>query len=140
MYKNILLPIDLDENRDVPKTIETAKGLAKLYGAQLHVMTVLPNFGMSIVGSYFKDGYEKDTKNLAKEALRKYIDTHFADVKVKMVVTTGTIYREIIVAASKLDIDLIVMASGHEDIEDFLLGSNAARVVRHSEQTVMVVR
>ncbi|MBL1421699.1 MAG: universal stress protein [Alphaproteobacteria bacterium] len=140
MYKNILLPIDLDENRDIPKTIETAIALSQLYNAQLYVMTVLPDFGMSIVGSYFKDGFEKDTKKHAKDALRAYIDKHFADIDIKMVVATGTIYREIIAAGKKLDIDLIIMASGHEDIEDYLLGSNAARVVRHSKQSVMVVR
>lgn len=140
MYKNILLPIDLDENRDIPKTIETAIALSKLYGAQLHVMTVLPNFGMSIVGGYFKEGFEQDSKNHAKAVLREYIDKHFTDIDIKMVVATGTIYREIIAAADQLDIDLIIMASGHEDIEDYLLGSNAARVVRHSKQSVMVVR
>lgn len=140
MYKNILLPIDLDENRDIPKTIETAIALSRLYNAQLYVMTVLPDFGMSIVGSYFKDGFEQDTKKQAKDSLRVYIDKHFADIDIKMVVATGTIYREIIAAGEKLDIDLIIMASGHEDIEDYLLGSNAARVVRHSKKSVMVVR
>lgn len=140
MYKNILLPIDLDENRDIPKTIETAIALSRLYDAQLYVMTVLPDFGMSIVGSYFKEGFEQDSKKHAKDVLREYIDKHFADVDIKMVVATGTIYREIIAAGDKLDIDLIIMASGHEDIEDYLLGSNAARVVRHSKQSVMVIR
>lgn len=140
MYKNILLPVDLDNHNEISKTIETAKSLAKLYGAQLYVMTVLPDFGMSIVGSYFKDGYEHDHKELTKDHLRKYIDDNFANIDVKMIVGTGTIYREIIAAAKKLDIDLIIMASGHEDIEDYLLGSNAARVVRHSEQSVMVIR
>lgn len=140
MYKNILLPIDLDSNRDIQKAIDTAVSLAKLYDAKLHVMSVIPDFGMSIVGSFFKDGFEKDAKNHAKDELRKYIDAKLTDVDVKMVVATGTIYKEIITASNKLSIDLIVMSSGHEDIEDYLLGSNAARVVRHSKQTVMVVR
>lgn len=140
MYKRILLPIDLDENRDIPKTIDTAIGLSQLYDAQLYVMTVLPDFGMSIVANYFKDSFEQDSKQHAKEVLRNYIDKHFADIDIKMVVATGTIYREIIAAGDELGIDLIIMASGHEDIEDYLLGSNAARVVRHSKQSVMVIR
>ncbi|NRA89087.1 MAG: universal stress protein, partial [Rhizobiales bacterium] len=61
-------------------------------------------------------------------------------IDVKMVVTSGTIYKEIIMASEKLSIDLIIMSSGHEDIEDYLLGSNATRVVRHSKQSVMVIR
>lgn len=140
MYNKILLPIDLDENKNISKTIAAAKDLTKLYGAKLHVMSVIPDFGMSIVGSFFKEGFEKDSKLHAKEELRKYIDENFADIDVKMVVTSGTIYKEIIMASEKLSIDLIIMSSGHEDIEDYLLGSNATRVVRHSKQSVMVIR
>ncbi len=140
MYKNILLPIDLDENKNISKTIQTAKDMAKLYNAKLHIMSVIPDFGMSIVGSFFKEGFEKDAKSHAKNELRKYIDEYFADTDVKMVVASGNIYKEIILAADNLSVDLIIMSSGHEDIEDYLLGSNAARVVRHSKQSVMVIR
>lgn len=39
-----------------------------------------------------------------------------------------------------LGADLIVMASQRPELKDYLLGPNAARVVRHAEQSVLVVR
>ena len=43
-------------------------------------------------------------------------------------------------AADKLKCDLIVMASHRPELKDYLLGPNAARVVRHARQSVFVVR
>ena len=42
--------------------------------------------------------------------------------------------------AEKIGADLIVMASHRPELKDYLLGPNAARVVRHAECSVMVVR
>ncbi len=52
----------------------------------------------------------------------------------------GTIYQEILSAARKIEVDLIVMASHRPALEDYLLGPNAARVVRHADCSVLVVR
>ena len=57
-------------------------------------------------------------------------------------VAHGTIYEEIIDTRTKLGdaCDLIVLASHRPQLADYLLGPNAARVLRHSQVTVMVVR
>ena len=55
-------------------------------------------------------------------------------------VAHGTIYDEIMKAANALKCDLIVMASHRPELKDYLLGPNAARVVRHARQSVFVVR
>ena len=38
------------------------------------------------------------------------------------------------------NIDLIIMASHRPELQDYLLGPNAARVVRHANCSVLVVR
>jgi nucleotide-binding universal stress UspA family protein len=42
--------------------------------------------------------------------------------------------------ADKLGCDAIVMAAHRPELRDYLLGPNAARVVRHANQSVLVVR
>ncbi|ENT3205198.1 universal stress protein, partial [Salmonella enterica] len=42
--------------------------------------------------------------------------------------------------AKKLPADMVIIASHRPDITTYLLGSNAAAVVRHAECSVLVVR
>ena len=55
-------------------------------------------------------------------------------------VAQGTVYKIVIDTADGIGADLIVMASHRPERRDYLLGANAARVVRHSEKSVLVVR
>ena len=59
MYKTILLAIDLNEASSWDKALPVALEQARAGGGQLHVMTVVPDFGMAIVGSFFPADYEK---------------------------------------------------------------------------------
>ena len=52
----------------------------------------------------------------------------------------GRVYDQIIEAANRLNADAIVMGSHAPELSDYLLGPNAARVVRHARQSVFVVR
>ena len=52
----------------------------------------------------------------------------------------GTIYKRIIKSADELGADLIVLTSHRPETKDYLLGPNAARVVRHAKQSVFVIR
>ncbi len=61
-------------------------------------------------------------------------------VKARPTVAQGTVYKIIIDTAEGIGPDLIVMASHRPERSDYLLGPNAARVVRHSDKSVLVVR
>ena len=52
----------------------------------------------------------------------------------------GTVYDQVIRLADEIDANLIVVGGGREDLKDYLLGSNTARIVRHSDRSVMVLR
>lgn len=58
----------------------------------------------------------------------------------RAVVANGTVYEEILKAAKETKCDFIVMASHRPELKDYLLGPNAARVVRHAECSVLVIR
>ena len=62
------------------------------------------------------------------------------DIDLDQIVRQGSIYREILKLARETRSDLIVMASHRPKKTDFLLGMNAAQVVRHAPCSVLVVR
>lgn len=141
MFKKILAPIDLDHTSVNDVLLSSAEEMAKLYNAELHVITVIPNYSMSIVGSFFPKEHEKQALEAAKAALKEALSNRTAPAGgLKGHVAHGTIYDEITKAADKLDCDLIIMASNRPELKDYLLGPNAARVVRHARQSVFVVR
>jgi nucleotide-binding universal stress UspA family protein len=49
----ILLPVDLNEESSWDKALPTAVTLCRTFNASLHVVTVLPDYRMPLVGSYF---------------------------------------------------------------------------------------
>ncbi|MEE9588017.1 MAG: universal stress protein [Hyphomicrobiaceae bacterium] len=141
MFKGILVPIDVNQPSSWEEALPVAAGLAKANSAPLHIVNVVPTFGMPIVGGFFPEGFEKKALAHAKEALEKVAaDANLEGVKTEIHVAHGTIYEEVIAAADKLDVDLIVMTAHRPELQDYLLGPNASRVVRHAKQSVFVVR
>ncbi len=140
MAKKILLPIDLNAPASWIKPLgEAQMMLAK--GGELHVVSVLPDFGMSMVGTFFKTGFEQTALHHFGEALRGWVKQNVPNaIEVHPHILHGNIYDEILRAADRLDVDLIVMAAHRPEASDYLLGPNVARVVRHAKQSVYVVR
>ncbi len=60
-------------------------------------------------------------------------------IKFQHIITDGTIYKSIIDTAEEIGADLIAMVSHRPDFQDYLLGPNAARVVRQPTKSVLVV-
>ena len=141
MYRNILVPLDLDDKTSWEKSLPTAVTLCRSFGAALHIMTVLPDYNMTLVGQYFPESAAQAMADKAFEELnalaKKNVPT---DIKANTLVARGTIYQQILEAAARLGVDLIVMGSHSPELKDYLLGPNAAKVVRHFEKSVLVVR
>lgn len=141
MLKAILLPVDLAAIEGSRRALEFAIQLARTNSSTIHVVSVLPNFGMSIVGSYFDKAFEKKALADMETKIRAFCQAEIpGDVDARPHVAHGSIYDEIMRAAEKLDCDTIVMAAHRPELRDYLLGPNAARVVRHARQSVFVVR
>jgi len=141
MYKEIVFPVDVSDEGSwkaaLPQTLE----LVRNFDAKLHVMTVVPEFGMSIVSQYFADDAEEKMLKDAQEALHRFVREHIPDdIEVQHIVAQGTVYRSIIQIAREVSADLIVIAAHRPELKDYLLGPNAAKVVRHSDISVLVVR
>jgi nucleotide-binding universal stress UspA family protein len=141
MFRNLLLPVDLSDKHSWRKALPAAIRMCEAFGAKLHVITVVPEFGLPIVGQYFPEGYEERVRQQAAAQLKAFVAEQVpAAVPTRRIIAEGKVYREILSAAKSIGADLIVMGAHRPELKDYLLGPNAARVVRHAECSVMVVR
>jgi universal stress protein F len=141
MYNNILLPVDIEHTAESARALSIAVGEAQRSKAKLTVMTVAPGFGSPLVASYFEKGAVKGALKEVARHLKQYVDDNIPDgVEVEAVVAEGNPAERILKREQTDNIDLIVIASHNSQIEHIVLGSCAAKVVRHSQCTVTVVK
>ena len=142
MYQKILLPVDLNEEASWERALPTALALCRTFGASLHVVTVLPDYRMPLVGSYFPADFSEKAHQAISDAQHQFVQQHVpSDVTVQCAIADGSPWEAIINTAKKLDIDLVVMASHNKrKFADYVLGPNAEHVVHHSKMSVMIVR
>jgi hypothetical protein len=62
MNKTILCAVDITHPED-REVLQTADKLARLDNAQLDVITVVPNFGVTLVSSYFDENFQDQIVN-----------------------------------------------------------------------------
>lgn len=141
MAKTILLPVDLSNGENTAAAVAVAVEQVRAGGGALHIATVMPELGMSMVSGYLGEGFERKALHELGESLATWIKEHLPeDIEVHPHVLHGPVYHEILRAADAIDADLIVIGSHRPVLKDYLLGPNAARVVRHARQSVYVVR
>lgn len=143
MTRPVLCAVDVsNEGRDVG-VLERAAQLAAMDGAQLDIITVVPDYGMSLVGGYFEKHHHEKAVEEARHRLGELCETVLGaerNAKARHIVATGNAYDEILRVAETDGAGLIVIGAHKPDFKDYLLGPNAARVVRHSKCSVYVVR
>lgn len=141
MFKRILLPLDLDGHSEHSKVVKAATKMATAFSAELHILTVVPTYGTSLVGSFFPENFEREAQKAASEKLTALAKTAFpAALAVKPHVAVGSVYDKVLETANALECDAIIMGAHRPELRDYLLGPNAARVVRHAAQSVIVIR
>ena len=141
MTKVILVAIDLGHKAVEAKVLRKARQLADWEGGMLAVLTVVPDLQMSIMGTYFQEEQIHEALEESQRDLHLFIEeTVGRDSETKHIIATGTVYEQILKTASELKAELIVMGAHRPDLTDFLVGPNAARVVRHAKCSVLIVR
>ncbi|PKH01233.1 universal stress protein [Psychromonas sp. MB-3u-54] len=142
MYKNILVPIDLNNKGFSDKAVELAVWHAKNANAELHLLNVLPGFHMPMVAAYFPKDAAHQMHVDAKKQLNQFAETHITDnVNYKTYVAEGKPYTTILEYAQKLSADLIIIPSHkHSVVDKVILGSVASKVVENSPVNVLVVK
>ena len=140
MFKSILLSVDLNEPGSWARALPAALEASKITGAQVHVITVAPDVNTQ-VAPFFPTDVNQQLHKKATEELGAWVKKNIpAGTTVKQIVAQGSMYREILTAAEQTGADLVVMAAHKPGIRDYLLGANAAHVVRHFPRSVLIVR
>jgi nucleotide-binding universal stress UspA family protein len=141
MYRNILLPIDLDEESSWHTALPMALEYCRAFGpSSLHVLNVVPGMAMG-ASVYLPDDTDQKLMEGASTALTAFVAENVPDtIDAHHVVGQGSVYHVILEVAEKVGADLIIMAAHRPALSDYLLGPNAARVVRHAACSVLVVR
>jgi nucleotide-binding universal stress UspA family protein len=134
MYRNILVPIALDHERDVASALAVARALLSEGGA-ITALTVVEAVPAYILAE-FPEGHLDRNREAAAEALKEEV----GGADVRTVAVTGHSARSILDYAEAHEVDCVVIASHRPGLQDFFLGSTAARVVRHATCAVHVVR
>ncbi len=141
MFKTVLLAVDVNDPNGSKRPAETALQLTKSEGATLHIMNVVPDFGMSIVGSFFTKDHNRQIMADAKAALESWVEGLDGVPKDAVLhVDQGTIYEQVLKEAAQIKADAIVVGAHKSQLKDYLIGPNAARIARHAQQSVFVVR
>ncbi|WP_261816563.1 universal stress protein [Vibrio gallicus] len=142
MYKQILVPVDLNEQGFSDKALKAAVWHAKQSNAQLHLLNVLPGIHMSMVATYFPQDAVKQMKKDVEKQLRAFADNFIDPELVYHVhIAEGKPYTTIIDYSEKLGTDLIVMPSHKRSkIDKVVLGSVASKVVENSHINVLVIK
>ena len=143
MTRTVLCAVDINRPEEEASVLRIAKQMADLDAAQLDLITVVPDFGSSIVGAYFQDHHVATAKDGAEKALGAFAEKVLgkeANDRVRHVVAVGNVYEEVLKTARLSGANLIVLGAHSPDLKDYLLGPNAARIVRHSTCSVYVVR
>ncbi len=138
MFKTVLIAVDVSVPEDTARLLRAAADLSEGWGADLHVVSVVPTVGMPIVGSFFGEDFERESQAAAADLLETAVEK--AELTAAQHIATGRVYDCIIEKADDIGADLILVGAHQPEVSDFLLGSNAARVVRHSKASVLVLR
>jgi len=141
MTKHVLCAVDLSHLDTEVSLLKKAAELATFYKASLSVVTVVPDYGMTIVGSFFKEGTMKSAVEAANQTLHEFVEANVSGLgKVQHVVEVGTPYEQILEAVIVAKADLVVMGAHKPELMDRLQGPNSARVARYAPCSVLVVR
>ncbi|MBT8409720.1 MAG: universal stress protein [Alphaproteobacteria bacterium] len=134
MYKKIIVSLALDHGIG-EQALQTARQLRADDGKIFAVHVYEPLHGS--VATYVDDEAVTAAVDGAKSRLNDRV-AGMADVE--PVLLKGHTGQALVDYAHKIDADCIIMGSHKPGLRDFLLGSTAARVVRHAPCSVHVLR
>ena len=136
MYKSILVPIDMAHLDEWKSTLEAAATLGGGHAdiTLLNVVEDIPNWAAVELPRGIREKSLQDSK----EELETIASSASTDLKVE--VRAGHPYKTILEVAEEKNVDLILITSHKPDLQDYFLGSTAAKVVRHARCSVLVIR
>jgi nucleotide-binding universal stress UspA family protein len=140
MFKTILVPVDLGEVEAAQPAIEKAVELAKSADSTIRLIYVRPIVPVTYM-EFMPPAFDEEQQGEAETKLAELAaSVGLPSERVSAVVRLGSVYNDVLDEAEKTGADLIVIGSHRPTMATYLLGSNAATIVRHAGCSVLVVR
>jgi universal stress protein F len=140
MFRTILVPVDVSDLGTAEPAIDKAVELAQVSGGAIrliHVRSIVPVTFMEFVPPQF-DAEQQSQAEASLTAVAERVP--LSKERVSTTVTMGSVYHDVLAEADRIKADLIVVGSHRPTMATYLLGSNAATIVRHARCSVLVVR
>ncbi|MEN8190123.1 MAG: universal stress protein [Thermodesulfobacteriota bacterium] len=140
MFKKILVPIDVDRPIAAKAVYDCAAEIAAPYGSEIKLVSVMPGFGMPIVGSFISDRVRQEALDSFREALTTFTKENCSDI-VTFHIRSGKHYEEIVKMAKKWEADLIVVYHNRRrEINEVFSHTCAKHVYRDAPCSVLRLR
>ena len=144
MFKHIVVPVDGSET--AMQAVDKAAGLAKAFGSQVTLVSVVDNYPFTGLGGDYVFG-QAEYLNAAKANANAALERAQTALTAQGISAAGSVVEDHVIHDGILNTvessgaDLIVMGShGRHGIEALLLGSVTLRVLGRSKVPVLVVR
>lgn len=135
MYNTIIVPTDFSDEESTIRSLQKAEKLSDNGRIiLLHVLDSIPSYALVDIPTDMMPDLVPQTRDALKAIV------FLSKVNAEIEVRNGSSYREIIESAKEHEADLIIVNSHRPGLQDYLLGSTAAKVVRHSPSAVLVER
>jgi universal stress protein F len=136
MSETIIVPVALGHTEKAHEMVSAAKKLGG-DGCRIVLLSVVEDIP-GYIAAQIPAGYETSAKEMAQEELLKVAAAEKIEPDIQ--IRKGTPHREILDLADDIKASAIIIGSHRPGIEDYILGSTAARVVRHAKCSVLVLR
>jgi len=136
MFNTILVPIDMAHVAEGKATIDVAVKQAEA-GAKIILLNVVEDIP-TWASVELPAGLIATSLQAARDELQAIANA--SGVPMEAEARTGHSYKTILDVADEKQVDLIVIASHQPGLQDYFLGSTAAKVVRHAKCSVLIIR
>lgn len=140
MYNKILVPVDVSHTPSGALALRAALNVAKGTDAKISLLAVVADVPNMVASQLPADFVEKAERTATDQLKAVAGECGLEEGSYGTSVRDGSTHHEILAEAESSGADLIVVASHRPELADYLLGSTAAKVVRHANCSVLVVR
>lgn len=135
MYNTIIVPTDFSHEASTIQSLKKAENLSNngriIF---LHVIESIPSYALVDIPLDLMPDLLPNTR----DTMNKWVEK--SGVNVEIEVRNGGSYSNILESAKENKADLIIINSHKPGLQDYFLGSTAAKVVRHAHCSVLVER
>ncbi len=136
MFNTILVPIDMAHLAEGKANIDIAIKQAEA-GAKIILLNVVEDIP-TWASVELPVGLVATSLQAAQDELQAIANA--SGVPMEAEARTGHSYKTILEVADEKQVDLIIIASHQPGLQDYFLGSTAAKVVRHAKCSVLIIR